>query len=185
MIFGDPSILDRMEKFCRRYHLSSSAVHQRARPCAFFTFKGDRWSRDIDFKAVLSSRRRHNVCLLSPLSRLTMPAKQASSQRAWSMYPECHDQVAGLLEDDDLVFDFHGNDEPRSSMKEYDTTIMGRFRCENPSCASNRWSSKTSTHMVAEAPDFQTEFPMLILDHFSQSGWPARMYCRRSIPIYE
>lgn len=71
-----------------------------------------------------------------------MPAKPASSERAWSMYPECHDQVARLLEIDDLAFGFHGNDDPRRSMKEYDTTIMGRFRCENPSCGSDGWSSK-------------------------------------------
>ena len=71
-----------------------------------------------------------------------MPAKHAISQRAWSMYPECHDQVASLLQDDDLTFGFHGNDDPRSSIKEYDTTIMGRFRCENTSCTSDGWSSK-------------------------------------------
>jgi hypothetical protein len=71
-----------------------------------------------------------------------MPAQQASSQRAWSMYPEYHDQVASLLEDDELVFGFYSNDDPRSSLKEHDTTIMGRFRCENSSCASNGWSSK-------------------------------------------
>jgi hypothetical protein len=71
-----------------------------------------------------------------------MPAKQAKSRTTWSMYPECHDRVASLLEDDSVAFDFYGNDDPRNSMKVYDTTIMGRFRCENPSCASDGWSSK-------------------------------------------
>ena len=71
-----------------------------------------------------------------------MPAKQTRSQTAWSMYPECHDGVASLLEDDGLVMDFYGNDDPQSSVKEYDTTIMGRFRCENPACKSDGWSSK-------------------------------------------
>ena len=58
------------------------------------------------------------------------------------MYPECDDQVANLLKDDELAFGFHGNDDPQSSIKEYDTNIMGRFRCENPSCESDGWSSK-------------------------------------------
>lgn len=71
-----------------------------------------------------------------------MPAKQARSRTTWSMYPECHDGVASLLEDDDLAFDFYGNDDTQNSMKEYDTTIMGRFRCENPSCTSNEWLRK-------------------------------------------
>ena len=79
---------------------------------------------------------------ISPLPPLTMPAKQASSQGAWSMYPECHDQVASLLEDDGIAMDFYRNDDPQSGVKEYDTTIMGRFRCENPACKSAGWSSK-------------------------------------------
>lgn len=79
---------------------------------------------------------------LFPSSRSTMPAKQARSPKTWSMYPEYHDRVASLLEDDSLAFDFHRNDDPHASVKEYDTTIMGRFRCENPSCRSNGWSSK-------------------------------------------
>ena len=71
-----------------------------------------------------------------------MPAKQVGPQVAWSMYPECHDDVAGLLEDDGLVMGFHGHDDSQDSVKEYDTTIMGRFRCKNPACKSDGWSSK-------------------------------------------
>ncbi|KYG42580.1 hypothetical protein M433DRAFT_157715 [Acidomyces richmondensis BFW] len=71
-----------------------------------------------------------------------MPAKQAKSRKTWSMYPELHDDVANLLANDDLVMDFHGNDDPQSSVREKDTTIMGRFRCDNPACKSNGWSSK-------------------------------------------
>ena len=57
------------------------------------------------------------------------------------MYPERHDDVANLLADDGLVMDFYRNDDPRSSVKEKDTTIMGRFQCDNPACKSNGWSS--------------------------------------------
>jgi hypothetical protein len=48
------------------------------------------------------------------------------------MYPMFHNDVSRLLAEDDLRFNFHENDESKSCIKEYDTTIMGRFVCRNP-----------------------------------------------------
>ena len=41
------------------------------------------------------------------------------------MYQDLHDDVSRLLKEDDLHFDFHGNDRTETCIKEYDTTIMG------------------------------------------------------------
>ena len=58
------------------------------------------------------------------------------------MYPELDNDVSVLLEEDGLDFDFHRGDDPRTSTKDYDTNIMGRFTCDNQKCSSNGWSSK-------------------------------------------
>jgi hypothetical protein len=58
------------------------------------------------------------------------------------MYSALHDNVLHLLTEDDLHFDFHGNDDTGSCIKEYDTNIMGQFICHNRACGSSGWSSK-------------------------------------------
>lgn len=58
------------------------------------------------------------------------------------MYPKLHDDVSRLLEEDDLYFHFHEVDDDKGPIKNYDTTVMGRFLCRNRKCASNGWSSK-------------------------------------------
>lgn len=71
-----------------------------------------------------------------------MPSRQSKSDRRWSMYPALHDEVSRILEEDDLHFDFHQDDDTKGFIKEYDTNIMGRFICRNRACASRGWSSK-------------------------------------------
>lgn len=71
------------------------------------------------------------------LSTLVMPSKPK-----WSVYSVLHDDVSRLLEENDLHFDFHENDDTKSCINEYDTNIMGRFICGNRSCGSSGWSSK-------------------------------------------
>ena len=58
------------------------------------------------------------------------------------MYPTLHGGVSRLLEEQDLYFSFHENDDPQTCIEEYDTNIMGRFSCHNRACGSNGWSSK-------------------------------------------
>ncbi len=71
-----------------------------------------------------------------------MPPRKSKSAKQWSMYPALHDQVSSLLEDEGLLFDFHAADESLSSIRDYDTNVMGRFRCHNKQCSSGGWSSK-------------------------------------------
>lgn len=58
------------------------------------------------------------------------------------MYPELHDSVVPLLEEDDLSFTFCEIDEDEGAIEEYDTTIMGRFKCVNKACRKGGWTSK-------------------------------------------
>lgn len=58
------------------------------------------------------------------------------------MYPNLHQAVMSLLEEDDLFFDFHSKDDDNSCTHSWDTNIMGRFNCYNPHCDSNGWSSR-------------------------------------------
>lgn len=71
-----------------------------------------------------------------------MPSGKSKTDRIWFMYQTLHDDVSRLLEENDLHFDFHENDDTRTCIKEYDTNIMGRFTCHNRACGSNGWSSR-------------------------------------------
>ena len=71
-----------------------------------------------------------------------MPPRKPNSKPRWSMYQALHDDVSRLLEDENLHFDFHQNDDGKGCSQTYDTHIMGRFTCRNTACASSGWSSK-------------------------------------------
>ena len=62
--------------------------------------------------------------------------------KSWSMYPELHDSVNRLLEEDGLSFTFFPIDEDQGAIEEHDTNIMGRFRCPNQACRQSGWGSK-------------------------------------------
>lgn len=72
-----------------------------------------------------------------------MPAKQRRRIASWSLYPGLHDRVTELLEQDDLFFGFHAEDDAANCIKDKDTNIMGRFTCKNKACLKGGWSSKT------------------------------------------
>lgn len=58
------------------------------------------------------------------------------------MYPQLHDQVSRLLQEDDLFFDFRTTDSGEDAMQTHDTNVMGRFVCRNKACVKDSWSSK-------------------------------------------
>ncbi|KAH8161072.1 hypothetical protein CIB48_g7174 [Xylaria polymorpha] len=70
------------------------------------------------------------------MSRKNRPAATTS------MHPSKHPEVAQLLEEDNLVFTFHNEDTDNGTTKSWDSAVMGRFRCHNPKCKANGWSSK-------------------------------------------
>ena len=72
----------------------------------------------------------------------TKSKSKSKSQQKWSMHPALHDNVSLLLEEDDLYFDFHRNDDSASCTKQYETNVTGRFVCHNRACGSTGWSSK-------------------------------------------
>lgn len=58
------------------------------------------------------------------------------------MFPALHDSVTRLLEEDNLYFNFFAIDNDKGSIEEYDTNIMGRFKCLNEACPKAGWGSK-------------------------------------------
>ena len=94
--------------------------------------------RTIDFVR----RNRSIVPIAARLVDVAMPQGKARSKKTCSMYPDYHDDVLRLLEEDSLVFDFYEADDSENSIREYDSNIMGRFVCKNGACPSNGWSSK-------------------------------------------
>ena len=84
-----------------------------------------------------------------------MPSRRPNLDRRWSMYQTLHDDVSRLLEENDLHFDLHENDDDQTCIKEYDTNIMGQFICRNPACGSNGWSSKKIAITIQMYPGAQ------------------------------
>ncbi|KAI0403175.1 zinc-binding domain-containing protein [Xylaria palmicola] len=68
--------------------------------------------------------------------------KQPSAEQTSSIYPLKHPEVSFLLENDGLCFTFHDKDDDDGWDRERDSAVMGRFRCHNPKCTTNGWSSK-------------------------------------------
>lgn len=80
------------------------------------------------------------------------------------MFPDLHDNVATLLESSGLDFVFHQQDEDYGSTRDYDTNIMGQFKCRNRSCWSKGWSSK----MIA-----------ITIRMYGENEYNARVYHQR------
>jgi hypothetical protein len=79
--------------------------------------------------------------LLTGMPRNRANNRPRQAEKSWSMYPTSHDAVSALLEEHDLFFTFH-NDDDSDCDEDYDTNIMGRFTCKNRACPTSRWSSK-------------------------------------------
>jgi hypothetical protein len=67
---------------------------------------------------------------------------QKTQPKTWSMYPDKHQEVLALLEEDHVNLAFRNQDDIVNCLKEYDTKIMGRFVCHNKTCNSPGWGSK-------------------------------------------
>ncbi|EFQ36638.1 hypothetical protein CGRA01v4_12197 [Colletotrichum graminicola] len=68
--------------------------------------------------------------------------KKARSIKGWSLYSALHNDVLQLLQEDNLTFKFHNDDNDDNSRRDYDTNIMGQFACRNHACHANGWASK-------------------------------------------
>jgi len=90
-----------------------------------------------------------------PKSRTRLKSKPQDFDKSWSMYPALHDSVSRLLEDDDLSFTFFTIDEDKGSIEEYDTNIMGRFKCLNNVCPKAGWGSKMIAITIRMYPEQQ------------------------------
>ncbi|KAF3018853.1 hypothetical protein E8E14_007143 [Neopestalotiopsis sp. 37M] len=62
--------------------------------------------------------------------------------QGWCMYPELHEQVLRDLQTVSLSHSFHHEDDYSGCIKDYDTKIMGTFRCQHNRCRGSQWSSK-------------------------------------------
>lgn len=68
--------------------------------------------------------------------------RQNKESRRWPMYPSLRTSIANLLAEENLIYRFYRNDNDAAASETYDTFIMGKFTCNNPSCKPNGWSSK-------------------------------------------
>ncbi|CAH0056206.1 unnamed protein product [Clonostachys solani] len=71
-----------------------------------------------------------------------MPQKKKKTYPSWSMFPEHHASVSDELAKSGLDFQFNEDDDEDSCSQDYDTNIMGRFRCRRGNCKTQGWSSK-------------------------------------------
>jgi hypothetical protein len=75
-------------------------------------------------------------------SRTRANSKPQGLHESWPMYPALHDSVRPLLEEHDLSFTFFATETDKGSIEEYDTNIMGRFKCLYEACPKKGWGSK-------------------------------------------
>lgn len=68
--------------------------------------------------------------------------KSNATVKSWSMYPDLHGEVSHYLTENGLHFSFFHQDTDGGCSEQYDTNIMGRFKCTNMACHQKGWSSK-------------------------------------------
>jgi hypothetical protein len=95
------------------------------------------------------------MSLPKPKPRRRPKSKPQVLDKCWSMYPALHDSVTHLLEEDNLSFTFFAVDTDEGSIEEYDTNIMGRFRCLNKACPKTGWTSKVIAITIRMYPEQQ------------------------------
>ncbi|KAL2836863.1 zinc-binding domain-containing protein [Aspergillus pseudoustus] len=71
-----------------------------------------------------------------------MARKGRKTAKLWSLHPELHDDVARVLDEEDLQLDFFDADDEETNVEERDTNVIGRFVCQNTRCSTPGWSSK-------------------------------------------
>ncbi|KAI6754899.1 hypothetical protein HG530_012651 [Fusarium avenaceum] len=70
-----------------------------------------------------------------------------------SMYPELHNYVAEILDEDDLEYSFREHDKKVDIKRRYDTKTIGEFVCGNKSCQNHRWRSNSIAITIQEYED--------------------------------
>jgi len=66
-----------------------------------------------------------------------------AQQDVTATYPSLHEDVVNALDNvPEPVPSFNHNGCNSEVIKDYNTSIMGRFACQNPKCSSTGWSSK-------------------------------------------
>lgn len=93
----------------------------------------------------------------APKSRRKPKSKSKAQDldKSWSMYPALHDSVGRLLKEDNLPFTFYATDEDKGAIEQYDTNIMGRFKCLNEACPKAGWASKMIAITIRMYPEQQ------------------------------
>ncbi|OQE17977.1 hypothetical protein PENSTE_c019G00159 [Penicillium steckii] len=81
--------------------------------------------------------------------------RQNKKAKKWSMYQSLHSSVSTLLAEENLAYQFNSNDNDTEVSDSYDSFIMGRFTCHNPTCKSDGWSSKKIAITIRKYPGFR------------------------------
>ncbi|OJD28061.1 hypothetical protein ACJ73_00544 [Blastomyces percursus] len=123
---------------CSRSFYSEDALAQHIRNTSAHTPKGNKKS----FKNKTAQKQHIQ----------DSPADAHSYNQRWSMYPTHHEHVSSLLEEENLHFEFHNNDNGEGCIIDHDTNIMGRFTCHNDSCSADGWSSRRIAITIRQYP---------------------------------
>ncbi|KAL2065995.1 hypothetical protein VTL71DRAFT_2066 [Oculimacula yallundae] len=96
-----------------------------------------------NLKSTSKSVSKSNPKISNPQFNLkSNPKPKSKPPPTWSMFPSLHEDVSRLLSAEDREFTFHGVDDSTDCVRQYDTCVMGIFRCYSRQCGSRIWSSK-------------------------------------------
>ncbi|KAI1491150.1 zinc-binding domain-containing protein [Biscogniauxia mediterranea] len=68
------------------------------------------------------------------------------------MFPSLHQRVLNTVFDEVPSVWFNENDTTENSKKECQTSVMGKFQCDNSRCSKNGWSSKKVCILIRGYP---------------------------------
>lgn len=78
--------------------------------------------------------------------------RATSVSHSFDLRPSLHHEVLESLRAYNLAFDFSTDDDQNGSLREYDTSVMGTFKCPKNSCSNTRWTSKQISTTIRQYP---------------------------------
>lgn len=78
--------------------------------------------------------------------------KSKRAQKLFCLLPSLHDDVSALLEEDDLSFSFHAEDDPAGCVREWNTNVTGWFVCRSNKCKDHKWESSMISTTIRMYP---------------------------------
>lgn len=99
----------------------------------------------------LTTSTQDTIVAPSKMVRKKFPKPKGETKTSF-MFPSLHHDVLNAVSDQIASTWFHENDSDRDSNNNYETHVMGKFKCNDNACSTRGWSSKKVAILIRGFP---------------------------------